>query len=130
MNITGTRYLEASNKHSKILEQGNEQRTNFDTLHIPGEVDTFIAQFEALAEEATYGLNNKATLSLFKAKLLFKMMDHIYKVTRPLKFHEWNNTARQYHQDNTAVQNMRNIQRNGEQEGGIPHIMDSCGLCN
>ena len=76
---------------------------------IPGEVDTFIAQFESLAEEATYNLNNKATLSLFAAKLLFKMMDHIYKVTRPLNFNKWKNTTRQYHQDNTTVQNIRGI---------------------
>ena len=40
-----------------------------DKLHhlvfIPGDVDTFIAQFESLALEATYDLNAKLTLSLF-----------------------------------------------------------------
>jgi hypothetical protein len=42
---------------------------------IPGDVDTFIAQFETLALEATYGLNAQPTLSLFASKLPFRMMD-------------------------------------------------------
>ena len=86
---------------------------------IPGEVNTFIGRFEALAEEATYDLNNKATLSLFAAKLPFKMMDHIYKVTRPLNFHEWKNAVRQYHQDNTAVQNIWGINEETANKKGI-----------
>ena len=86
---------------------------------IPGEVDTFIAQFEALVEEATYDLNNKATLSLFMAKLPLKMMDHIYKVIRPHTFHEWKNTARQYHQDNTAVQNIWGIYEETANKKGV-----------
>ena len=52
-----------------------------DKLHhltfIPGEIDTFIAQFESLAEEATYPLKTQLTLTLFTSKLPFKMMDYI-----------------------------------------------------
>jgi hypothetical protein len=76
---------------------------------IPGDVDTFIAQFETLALEATYGLNAQPTLSLFASKLPFRMMDHIYKVARPQDFAQWTEAVCQYHQDNTAVQNIRGI---------------------
>src|SRR5258708_34569997 len=76
---------------------------------IPGKVDMFIAQFESLAEEATYPLNTKSTLTLFASKLPFKMMDHILKVVRPHDFQGWAEAARQYHQDNMAVQNIKGI---------------------
>jgi hypothetical protein len=69
----------------------------------------FIAQFESLALEATYELNSKPTMSLFASKLLFRMMDHVYKVAHPQDFQQWTDTVRQYHQDNTAVQNIRGI---------------------
>jgi hypothetical protein len=76
---------------------------------IPGDVDTFIAQFKSLALEATYELNSKPTMSLFASKLPFRMMDHIYKVARPQDFQQWTDAVRQYHQDNTAIQNIRGI---------------------
>ena len=47
---------------------------------IPGDVDTFIAQFESLADEAQYPINAPPTLTLFASKLPAKMMEHIYKV--------------------------------------------------
>jgi hypothetical protein len=37
------------------------------------------------------------------------MMDHIYKVARPQDFAQWTEAVHQYHQDNTAVQNIRGI---------------------
>jgi hypothetical protein len=37
------------------------------------------------------------------------MMEHIYKITRPGNFNGWAEGARQYHQDNTAVQNIRGV---------------------
>ncbi|KAI9438930.1 hypothetical protein H4582DRAFT_2075530 [Lactarius indigo] len=64
---------------------------------IPGDVDTFIGQFKALAAEATYRLDDKPTLSLYAAKLPFKMVDHIYKVVRPVMFHDWAEATCQYH---------------------------------
>ena len=76
---------------------------------IPGNVDTFITQFESLASEATYDLNAKPTLSLFASKLPFRMMDHVYKVACPQDFQQWAEAVREYHQDNTAVQNIRGI---------------------
>ncbi|KAH9059455.1 hypothetical protein EDB83DRAFT_2520577 [Lactarius deliciosus] len=76
---------------------------------IPNKVDSFIAQFKGLAAEATYPINAQSTLSLFASKLPFRMMDHIYKVIRPINFQGWADGVRQFHQDNTAVQNIRGI---------------------
>ncbi len=76
---------------------------------IPNEVDTFITQFESLATKATYDLDAQPMLSLYVSKLPFKMVDHIYKVVRPVDFQGWAKATRQYHQDNTAVQNIRGI---------------------
>ncbi|KAH9008358.1 hypothetical protein EDB84DRAFT_1572132 [Lactarius hengduanensis] len=75
----------------------------------PGKVNTFITQFESLATEATYPINTQSTLLLFASKLPYRLMDHIYKVIRPINFQGWANGAQQFHQDNTAVQNIRGI---------------------
>jgi len=61
---------------------------------IPNEVDTFITQFESLATKATYDLDAQPTLSLYASKLPFKMVDHIYKVVRPLDFQGWAEATR------------------------------------
>ncbi len=76
---------------------------------IPNEVDTFITQFESLATEATYDLDAQPMLLLYVFKLPFKMVDHIYKVVRPMDFQGWAEATCQYHQDNTVVQNIRGI---------------------
>ena len=93
-------------------DTGSRERAEDKLRHLaftPGNVDTFIAQFESLAEEATYPLNTKSTLTLFASKLPFKMMDHILKVVRPHDFQGWADAARQYHEDNMAVQNIKGI---------------------
>ena len=93
-------------------DTGTVERTEERIHHLaftPGEVDGFIAKFESLANEARYGLNNQSTISLFASKLPYKMMDHIYKVVCPCDFTGWADGARQYHQDNQAVQNIRDI---------------------
>ncbi len=72
-------------------------------------MDTFITQFESLATEAMYDLDAQPTLSLYASKLPYKMVDHIYKVVRPVDFQGWAEATRQYHQDNTVVQNIRGI---------------------
>jgi hypothetical protein len=76
-------------------------------LMTSNEVDIFLAQFETMAHEAQYPLDAAPTLSLLASKLPFHMMNHIYKVNRPQTFVDWANAIRQYHQDNTAVQNLR-----------------------
>ena len=91
-------------------DTGSRGRAEDKLRHVaftPGDVDTFIAQFESLAEEATHPLNAKSTLTLFASKLPFKMMDHILKIVRPHDFQGWANAARQYHQNNMAVQNVK-----------------------
>jgi hypothetical protein len=71
------------------------------------EVDIFLAQFETMAHEAQHPLDTAPTLTLLASKLPFHMMNHIYKVNRPQTFVDWANAICQYHQDNTAVQNLR-----------------------
>ena len=75
----------------------------------PGDVDTFVAQFRTVANEAEYPLDDRPTISLFASKLPHKMMEHICLVVKPRDFQGWADAARQYHQDNTAVQNLRNL---------------------
>ena len=77
----------------------------------PNAVDIFITQFESLAHEATYHLDDKPTISLFTSKLPYKMVDHIYKVVRPRTFAEWAEAVRCYHTDNTAVNNLRGFNK-------------------
>ena len=78
-----------------------------------------IAQFESLALEATYDLNAKPTLSLFTSKLPFRMIDHVYKVARSQDFQQWAEAVRQYHQDNTAVQNIRGIYKDNPKKQSL-----------
>src|ERR1700687_3121673 len=44
----------------------------------PGDVDTFVAQFRTLADQAQYPLNDRPTISLFAGKLPYKMMSFIF----------------------------------------------------
>ena len=93
-------------------DMGARERAEDKLRHlafIPNEVDTFITQFESLATKATYNLDAQPTLSLYASKLPFKMVDHIYKVVRLVDFQGWAEATHQYHQDNTAVQNIRGI---------------------
>ena len=76
---------------------------------IPGDVDTFIAQFRSLAEQAQYALNDRPTITLFASKLPFKMMQHIFLIVKPFDFNGWADTARDYHQGNAALQGIRDI---------------------
>jgi hypothetical protein len=84
------------------------------------EVDIFLAQFESLAHEAQYPLDAAPTLSLLASKLPFHMMNHIYKVNRPQTFTDWATSIRQYHQDNTAVQNLHGLHDEGTQKKPAP----------
>ena len=105
-DTVGQEYLQA------FQDTASRERAEEKLKHltfIPGDVDTFVAQFRTLADEAMYPLNAKPTISLFASKLPYKMMEHIYKITRPGDFNGWADGARQYHQDNTAVQNIRGV---------------------
>ena len=57
-------------------------------------------------------LDDCPTISLFASKLPYKMMEHICHVVKPQDFQGWADAARQYHQDNTTVQNLRNLDSN------------------
>ena len=72
-------------------------------------MDTFIAQFQSLATQAEYLLDDRPTITLFASKLPFKMMEHIFRSIKPPDFQGWADAAREYHQSNTAIQGLRNI---------------------
>ena len=65
--------------------------------------------FESLANEAGYSFNNRSTITLLASKLPFQMMNHLYKIVRPHDFAAWADGACQFHQDNQAVQNIKDI---------------------
>jgi hypothetical protein len=93
-------------------DTGARERAEMRLTHLlmtQNEVDIFLVQFKTMAHEAQYPLDTAPTLSLLVSKLPFHMMNHIYKVNRPQNFVDWANTIRQYHQDNTAVQNLRSM---------------------
>jgi hypothetical protein len=47
-------------------------------------------------------------------------MNHIYKVNRPQTFMDWAAAIRQYHQDNTAMQNLRGLHDEGTWKKPVP----------
>ena len=97
---------------SAFQDTGATERAEEKLRHLAftsGEINGFIAKFKSLANEAGYLLNNRSTITLFASKLPFRMMEHLYKVVRPCNFAGWANAARQYHQDNQAVLNIRDI---------------------
>ena len=104
---TVTRAFKTSFQDTGATEHAKEKLHHLSFT--PGEIDGFITKFESLANEAGYLLNNRSTTTLFASKLPNKMMDHLYKVVRPCDFAGWADGARQYHQDNQAVQNIRDI---------------------
>jgi hypothetical protein len=75
---------------------------------IPGDVDTFVAQFCTLADQAEYPLDDCPTITLFASKLPFEMMEHIFCNVRPPDFQGWADAARDYHQSNMAIQGLQN----------------------
>ena len=104
---TVARAFKTSFQDTGAMERAKEKLCHLSFT--PGEIDGFIAKFESLANEAGYLLNNRFTITLFASKLPNKMMDHLYKVICPYNFAGWADGARQYHQDNQAVQNIRDI---------------------
>ena len=53
---------------------------------VPGEIDNFVAQFKSLAGDATYPIDAQNTLTLFAAKLPYKMMSHIILNIKAMTF--------------------------------------------
>ncbi len=110
-------------------DTGARERVEDKLQHLnwmPNEVDTFIAQFKSLAEEAGYLPNVQPMLTLFASKLPGSMVNHIYKVVRPQTFQDWADMAWQFHRDNIVVQNLRNISedfggcnKGGGKKGGM-----------
>jgi hypothetical protein len=104
-------------------DTGARERAEMRLNHLlmaQNEVDIFLAQFESLAHEAEYPLDTAPTLSLLASKLPFHMMNHIYKVNRPQTFTDWAAAICQYHQDNTAVQNLHGLHDEGTRKKPAP----------
>jgi hypothetical protein len=89
----------------------------------PKSVDTFLARFESLAEAADFELDANPTKSILARKLPFNMVDHLYKVVKPGTYPEYCEAIRQFHADNTAVQNLK-----GHQDKGALYMKGQDGL--
>jgi hypothetical protein len=89
----------------------------------PESVDTFLARFESLAEAADFELDANPTKSILAKKLPFNMVDHLYKVVKPGTYPEFCEAIRQFHADNTAVQNLK-----GHQDKGALYTKGQDGL--
>ena len=79
----------------------------------PESVDVFLSTFESLAVRAGYDLDAQPTMTALASKLPSGMMNHIIKIVRPQNYRGWCDAIRQYHADNTAVNNLRGIQDGG-----------------
>ena len=106
---TVTRAFETAFQDTGATEHAKEKLCHLSFT--PGEVDTFITKFESLANEAGYLLNARTTITCFASKLLYEMTDHLYTIVCPCDFAGWADGAHQYHQDNQAVQNIKDIHR-------------------
>jgi hypothetical protein len=80
-------------------------------------VDTFLTQFRTLADQAQYPLDAQPTITLLASKLPYKMMNHIFMIVKPRNFEGWVDAAHQYHQDSTAVQNVRGVYEDTPRKG-------------
>jgi hypothetical protein len=106
----------AAEFQSAFQDTGAKERAQEELCNmsfIPGEVDTFIAQFETLAHEANFPIDTDNTITMFAAKLPYKMMQHILLVVKPIGFQNWAAAVRNYHKDNTLVQNVAAIGADG-----------------
>ena len=97
---------------SAFQDTGARERAEYKLKNFPWDpvsVDAFIATFESLANQAGYDINGQPTLTALASKLPFSMMNHIVKIVRPQNFAQWCDAIRQYHVDNTAVNNLKGL---------------------
>jgi hypothetical protein len=110
-------WTEISNGFQTAFQDTGARERAEKELHMlrwdPESVDTFLARFESLAEAADFELDANPTKSILARKLPFSMVDHLYKVVKPGTYPEYCEAIRQFHADNTAVQNMKGHQDKG-----------------
>jgi hypothetical protein len=120
-------WTEISNGFQTAFQDTGARERAEKELHMlrwdPESVDTFLARFESLAEAADFELNANPTKSILAKKLPFNMVDHLYKVVRPGTYPEYCEAIRQFHADNTAVQNLK-----GHQDKGVLYTKGQDGL--
>jgi hypothetical protein len=110
----GAKFMQAFNDTAS-WEQAEEKLQHL--AWIPGDVDTFLAQFRTLADQAQYPIDAQPTITLLASKLLYKMMNHIFMIVKPRNFEGWVDAAHQYHQDSMAVQNVRGVYEDTPRKG-------------
>jgi hypothetical protein len=120
-------WTEISNGFQTAFQDTGARERAEKELHMlrwdPESVDTFLARFESLAEAADFELDSNPTKSILARKLPFNMVDHLYKVVKPGTYPEYCEAIRQFHADNTAVQNLK-----GHQDKGAPYTKGQDGL--
>jgi hypothetical protein len=120
-------WTEISNGFQTAFQDTGARERAEKELHMlrwdPESVDTFLARFESLAEAADFELDANPTKSILARKLPFNMVDHLYKVVKPGTYPEYCEAIRQFHADNTAVQNLK-----GHQDKGALYTKGQDGL--
>jgi hypothetical protein len=120
-------WTEISNGFQTAFQDTGARERAEKELHMlrwdPESVDTFLARFESLAEAADFELDANPTKSILARKLPFSMVDHLYKVVKPGTYPEYCEAIRQFHADNTAVQNLK-----GHQDKGALYTKGQDGL--
>jgi hypothetical protein len=120
-------WTEISNGFQTAFQDTGARERAEKELHMlrwdPESVDTFLAHFKSLAEAADFELDSNPTKSILARKLPFSMVDHLYKVVKPGTYPEYCEAIRQFHTDNTAVQNLK-----GHQDKGAPYTKGQDGL--
>jgi hypothetical protein len=120
-------WTEISNGFQTAFQDTGARERAEKELHMlrwdPESVDTFLARFESLAEAADFELDANPTKSILARKLPFNMVDHLYKVVKPGTYPEYCEAIRQFHADNTAVQNLK-----GHQDKGALYTKGQNGL--
>jgi uncharacterized membrane protein YgcG len=110
-------WTEISNGFQTAFQDTGARERAEKELHMlrwdPESVDTFLARFESLAEAAEFELDANPTKSILAKKLPFSMVDHLYKVVKPGTYPEYCEAIRQFHADNTVVQNLKGHQDKG-----------------
>ena len=77
-----------------MLEQEHAQAILKRGIKMQGEnMDNYIAQFEHLAQQARYHLDNPQTLDLFTQGLLDALYTKIYKLDDPQDYEQWKQCA-------------------------------------
>lgn len=110
-------WMQVSNMFQNAFQDTGAREHAQDKLNhltfTPSDVDTFLAQFEMLAKDASFPIDTQNTLLLLASKLPYRMMQHIILNVKPNTFRGWADAARAFHKDNIVVQNITSLEKEG-----------------